>query len=105
MYFQILQCLPPPPIYANISSTNKHRLCVDKKPTRYHFCVILYFLLYKLLNMFRANMCPSSGADDRVVFSPRVGIVCVSNVSIPHTPMVCGPKDGHIVAQNMLSKL
>ena len=33
------------------------------------------FLLYKLLNMFRATMCPSSGADDCVVLSPLVGIV------------------------------
>ena len=33
------------------------------------------FLLYKLLNMFRATMCSSSGADDCVVLSPRVGIV------------------------------
>ena len=33
------------------------------------------FLLYKLLNMFRATMCPSSGADDCVVLSPHVGIV------------------------------
>jgi len=33
------------------------------------------FLLYKLLNMFRANMCQSSGADDCVVLSPRVGVV------------------------------
>jgi len=33
------------------------------------------FLLYKLLNTCRATMCPSSGADDCVVLSPRVGIV------------------------------
>ena len=33
------------------------------------------FLLYKLLNMFRATTCPSSGADDCVVLSPHVGIV------------------------------
>ena len=33
------------------------------------------FLLYKLLNMFRATMCPSSGADDWVVLSPRIGVV------------------------------
>jgi len=33
------------------------------------------FLLYKLLNMFRATMCPSSGADDCVVLSPCVGVV------------------------------
>ena len=36
---------------------------------------MLYFLIYKLLNMFRATMCPSSGADDWLVFLPRVGIV------------------------------
>ena len=29
----------------------------------------------ELLNMFRVTMCPSSGADDCVVLSPRVGIV------------------------------
>jgi len=44
------------------------------KPNRCHFCVMFYFLLYKLLNMFRATMCPSSGADDWLVFSPHVGI-------------------------------
>jgi len=33
------------------------------------------FILYKLLNMFRATMCLSSGAADCVVLSPRVGIV------------------------------
>ena len=33
------------------------------------------FLFYKLLNMFRATMRSSSGVDDCVVLSPRVGIV------------------------------
>jgi len=33
------------------------------------------FLLYKLLNMFLATMYPSSGADNCVVLSPRVGVV------------------------------
>jgi len=37
--------------------------------------VLSLFLLYKNLNMFRVTMCPSSGADDCVVLSPRVGIV------------------------------
>jgi hypothetical protein len=37
--------------------------------------VLSLFLLYKLLNMFRATMCPSSGAGDCVVLTPRVGIV------------------------------
>ena len=37
------------------------------KPTRCHF--VLYFIsLYKLLNMFQAIPCPSSGADDWVVW-------------------------------------
>ena len=39
----------------------------NKKPTRCHL-VLYLFLLYKLLNMFRATLCPSSGADDLVVF-------------------------------------
>ena len=43
----------------------------NKKPTRCHLDLYL-FLLYKLLNMFRATLCPSSGADDLVVFLPRV---------------------------------
>ena len=38
-----------------------------KKPTRCHLVLYLFFL-YKLLNMFRATLCPSSGADDLVVF-------------------------------------
>jgi len=33
------------------------------------------FLLYKLLDMFQATMCPSSGDDDCVVLSPCVGVV------------------------------
>jgi len=49
-----------------------HRSSVwNKKPTRCHL-VLHLFLLYKLLNMFRATLCPSSGADDLVVFLPRV---------------------------------
>ena len=38
-----------------------------KRPTRCHL-VLYLFLLYWLLNMFRATLCPSSGADDLVVF-------------------------------------
>ena len=34
----------------------------NKKPTRCHL-VLYLVLLYKLLNMFRAILCPSSGAD------------------------------------------
>ena len=47
---------------------------MDKKLTRCYFVYPL-FLLYKLLNMFQATMCLSSGADDCVVLSPHVGIV------------------------------
>ena len=43
----------------------------NKKPTRRHL-VLYLFLLYKLLNMFRATQCLSSGADDFVEFLPRV---------------------------------
>jgi len=41
-----------------------HKLIIrNKKPTRCHLGLYL-FLLYNLLNMFRATLCPSSGADD-----------------------------------------
>jgi len=43
----------------------------NKKPTRCHL-VLYLFHLYKLLNIFRATLCPSSVADDLVVFLPRV---------------------------------
>ena len=43
----------------------------NKKPTRCHL-VLYLFLLYMLLNMFLATLCPSSGADDLVVFLQRV---------------------------------
>ena len=36
---------------------------------------VLSLFLFYLLNMFRATMCPSSGADDCLILSPRVGIV------------------------------
>ena len=49
----------------------------NKKPTRCHL-VLYLFLLYTLLNMFRATLCPSSGADDLVVFFPRV-VQCCNN--------------------------
>jgi len=47
------------------------RLMWNKKPTRCHL-VLYLFLLYKFLNMFWATLCPSSGADDLVVFLPHV---------------------------------
>ena len=39
----------------------------NKKTSRCHL-VLYLFLPYKLLNMFRATLCPSTGADDLVVF-------------------------------------
>jgi len=60
----------PKPQY-NFEHLKYKSYSMDKKPTIYHFL----FLLYKMLNMFRATMCQSSGADDCVVLSPRVGIV------------------------------
>jgi len=69
----------------------------NKKPTRCHL-VLYLFLLYKLLNMFRATLCPSSGADDLVVLQHYT--TCGKN-----TTKSSAPEDGHKVAQNMLSNL
>jgi len=35
----------------------------------------MFISTYQLLNMFRATMCPSSGADDLVIFSLPCGVV------------------------------
>ena len=51
--------------------TVHHNSIWNKKPTRCHL-VLYLFSLYKQLNMFRATLCPSSGADDSVVLSPCV---------------------------------
>ena len=54
---------------------NVHRSSVwSKKPIRCHL-VLYLFLLYKLLYMFRATFCPSSGAEDLVVLLPLV-VLC-----------------------------
>ena len=47
--------------------TVHHSSMWNKKPTRCNL-VLYLFLLYKLLNMFRATLCPSSETDDLVVF-------------------------------------
>jgi len=49
----------------------EYSLMWNKKQTRCHL-VLYLFLLHKLLNMFRATLCPSSGADELVIFLPRV---------------------------------
>ena len=82
------------------------------------------FLLYKLLNMFRTTICPSSGADDWLVLSPRVGIVpwlqegCqnrlagsvsieefVAQLQLCYTNQSSAPENGHMIVRNMLSNL
>ena len=95
-----------------------------KRPTRCHL-VLYLFLLYRLLNMFRATLCPSSGADDLVVFFRCVaeqvlsasqwtdkqptGSDCLhshgSATHLKNTTKSSAPEDGHKVARNMLSNL
>ena len=53
-----------------------------KRPTRCHL-VLYLFLFYKLLNMFRATLCPSSGADDLVVFFRCVAVPWLCRQSDP----------------------
>jgi len=71
--------------------------------------------------MFRATLCPSSGADDLVVYfsacgvvpwlcrrSDPVGWLCVHwgvRSTMCYTTKSSAPEDGHKVARNMLSKL
>jgi len=46
------------------------------------------FLLYKLINMFRATLCPSSGADGLVVF---FHVWCSAVASATYSPMDTQP--------------
>jgi len=63
------------------------------------------FLLYKLLNMFWATMCPSSGADDCVVLSPRVGTVPWLQKGCQNWLAGSVSIEEFVVARNMLSNL
>ena len=96
-------------------------MCI-KRPTRCH--LVYLFLLYRLLNMFRATLCSSSGADDLVVFFKYVVVVlsasqwtdkqptrsdCLhsygSATHLKNTTKSSAPEDGHKVARNVLSNL
>jgi len=46
----------------------------NKRPTKCRL-VLYLFLLYRLLNMFRASLYPSSGADALVVFFRCVAVL------------------------------
>jgi len=61
---------------------------------------IIFISPYKLLNMFRATLCPSSGADDLVVFF-FFHVWCSEKKNTKSS----APEDGHKVARNMLSNL
>jgi len=78
-------CLPPPPSkftasrntdYINIHQTlsvfKKHFICGNKMPTRCNRG--FYCRSYCLLNMFRAPLCPSSGAQECYTVVAACGI-------------------------------
>jgi len=110
-----------PEIFSELANFNE---MWNKKPTRCHL-VLYLFLIYKLLNMFRATLCPSSGADDLVVFLPYVAQRATyypmdtqpANQIWPptqprhyttrgkNTTKSSAPEYGHKVARNMLSNL
>ena len=58
-------------IYLDITLNHKTiGVMWNKKPTRCHLVLYLFLSIspYRLLNIFWATLCPSSGADDLVVF-------------------------------------
>jgi len=85
---------------------------LNKKPTRCQL-VLYLFRLYKLLNMFRATLCPSSGRC--ATYSP-MDTQPANRIWEPtqprhyttsgkNTTKSSAPEDGHKVARNMLSNL
>ena len=65
--------------------------------------VLCLFLLYRLLNMFRDTLCPSSGADDVEVFIRCVAAVAVYAVRSDWL-LVCplGSTKVHLSATNRI---
>jgi len=72
---------------------------------------IIFISPYKLLNMFRATLCSSSGADDLVVFFHVWCSAVTANTAMAlhhtwkNTTKSSAPEDGDKVAWNMLSNL
>ena len=56
------------------TSFNNHRICGNKMPTRCNRG--FYCRSYCLLNMFRAPLCPSSGAQEYYTVVAACGISC-----------------------------
>ena len=74
----------------------------EEKPTTCHF---MLYCIYDTLNIFRALICPSSGALD-YIYKLLPPMVCSA------WPLVVGgqvqdraPDDGHRISRNMLSVL
>ena len=53
---------------------NKKKACREEKPTRCHWMV---YCTYNMLNMFRALLCPSSGARDYMCVITAYGVQCL----------------------------
>jgi len=69
----------------------------EEKPTRYQ-CKL--YRIYGTLNMFRALLCPSSGALDYMYAIAAYGVHTAGSNSIH---IVRSPDDGHRSARNLLS--
>ena len=50
------------------------RMCREEKPTRCHWIV---YCIYNMFNMFRALLCPSSGAQDYMGVITAYGVRCL----------------------------
>ena len=80
----------------------------EEKPTRCH-CML--YCIYDTLNMFRALLCPSSGALDSMYAIASYGVQCLAagcrrsgagQQAIAYIESRA-PDDGHRSARNMLS--
>ena len=58
----------------NVIENSDRIICGNKTPTRCNRC--FYCISYCLLNMFRAPLCPSSGAQEYYTVVAACGISC-----------------------------
>ena len=84
MYCTLVRCehlcrsIDPHKMAESCRNTKLRNVCGNKMPTRCNSG--FYCRSYYLLNMFRASLCPSSGAQEYYTVVTACGISCCKNV-------------------------
>jgi len=97
-HYPDLQCV----VFSSGGTQICNGVCGNKMPTRCNRG--FYCRSYCLLNIFRAPLCPSSGAQEYYTVVAACGISCCGFQVPGLVRYSWAPDDGHSGARNMLSK-